>query len=377
MLKVILADDEPYIVQGLSLIIDWEKEGFEIVGTADNGQETLKLIEEENPDLVITDIKMPIMTGLELLEKVRNEKITDAAFVILSGFNEFEFAKAAMKYGSMDYLLKPIDRDELLGVLEKVRKENSNRDRYEKITEKKTSGRLFEDFIQSLEVSENETEDISSSQVLKKDLMDALLHAVEINQRERIVELSGQIYEKLIHLEDHFVRLGANYLLYGLLHLAVGVDADINQKEILTNIVTSTFENVSSDNDGNSLTNMLIEFAEYLVQLRGDQSRNSLSLVEEDIKTHYMDNLTLKDLGKKYYVNSAYLGQMFKKQYGESFKDYLNKVRMVKAEELLLNSDLKVHEIAEKVGYSDVDYFINRFISYAGCTPAKFRKQTH
>ena len=69
--------------------------------------------------------------------------------------------------------------------------------------------------------------------------------------------------------------------------------------------------------------------------------------------------------------------QMFKKQYGESFKDYLNRVRMTKAEELLLNSDLKVRDIAEQVGYSDVDYFINRFILFAGCTPAKFRKQTH
>lgn len=376
MLKVILADDEPYIVLGLSLIIDWEKEGFEIVGTADNGQKALELIRDENPDLVITDIKMPIMTGLELLEKSREEGF-DSEFVILSGYNEFDYAKTAMKYRSIDYLLKPIDKDELLGVLEKVRTNCSQKERLENKKESRSGSRLFEDFIQSLEASEDNAEELYSAKALDKEIMDSLLRAVETNQKERITELSGKIYERFIHLEEHFLRLGANYLLFGLLHLAVGVDADINQKEILTNIVTSTFEDVSIEEAGVNLTNMLLEFGDYLVQLRGHQSQSSLLLVEADIKEHYMENLTLKDLGKKYYVNSAYLGQMFKKQYGESFKDYLNRIRMVKAEELLLNTNLKIHEIAEEVGYSDVDYFINRFISYAGCTPAKYRKQTH
>ncbi|MBR6396761.1 MAG: helix-turn-helix transcriptional regulator, partial [Lachnospiraceae bacterium] len=67
----------------------------------------------------------------------------------------------------------------------------------------------------------------------------------------------------------------------------------------------------------------------------------------------------------------------FKKQYGESFKDYLNKVRIKNAEELLIHTDLKIVDVAERVGYRDVDYFIDKFISHRGCTPAKFRKQLH
>lgn len=378
MLKVILADDEPYIVQGLSLIIDWNQAGFEIIGTANNGQEALELIKSEDPDLIITDIRMPIMTGIELLEKVRSENISDANFVILSGYNDFEYAKAAMRLGSIDYLLKPIDREELQAVLERVRETAKKRDNVAPRKNVDTTESFVKDFLLSLENSENDTDDISSSTEVRKDLLDNLLHAVETNQKEKISELALELHDYFSHLEQHLVRLGINYVLFGLLHMAVGIDEDINQKEILTNIISSAFDNdINSETDSLKLSDVLFEFSDYLVQLRGNQSQSSLSLVEEDIRARYMENLTLKELGKKYYLNSAYLGQMFKKQYGESFKDYLNRVRMTKAEELLLNSDLKVRDIAEQVGYSDVDYFINRFILFAGCTPAKFRKQTH
>lgn len=378
MLKVILADDEPYIVQGLSLIIDWNQAGFEIIGTANNGQEALELIKSEDPDLIITDIRMPIMTGIELLEKVRSENISDANFVILSGYNDFEYAKAAMRLGSIDYLLKPIDREELQAVLERVRETAKKRDNVAPRKNVDTTESFVKDFLLSLENSENDTDDISSSTEVRKDLLDNLLHAVETNQKEKISELALELHDYFSHLEQHLVRLGINYVLFGLLHMAVGIDEDINQKEILTNIISSALDNdINSETDSLKISDVLFEFSDYLVQLRGNQSQSSLSLVEEDIRARYMENLTLKELGKKYYLNSAYLGQMFKKQYGESFKDYLNRVRMTKAEELLLNSDLKVRDIAEQVGYSDVDYFINRFILFAGCTPAKFRKQTH
>lgn len=74
MLKVLLVDDEPFIIQGLKVLIDWENEEFEIAGTASNGKEALQFLENENVDLVIADIRMPEMTGLELLETLRKDK---------------------------------------------------------------------------------------------------------------------------------------------------------------------------------------------------------------------------------------------------------------------------------------------------------------
>lgn len=97
-------------------------------------------------------------------------------------------------------------------------------------------------------------------------------------------------------------------------------------------------------------------------------------MVEKEVKENFASNITLKSLSEKYYVNSAYLGQLFRKKYGQSFKDYLNNYRMEQAADYLLHTDKKIAQIAEDVGYRDLDYFVNRFIQVKGCTPAKFRK---
>ena len=120
MLKVLLVDDEPFILQGLKLLVDWENEGFRVAGTAANGMEALAFLKKEKVDLVIADIKMPRMTGLELLEHIRKEKISDAYFVILSGYAEFSFAQQAIQNDCTDYLLKPVDSEILCKVLNKV-----------------------------------------------------------------------------------------------------------------------------------------------------------------------------------------------------------------------------------------------------------------
>lgn len=119
------------------------------------------------------------------------------------------------------------------------------------------------------------------------------------------------------------------------------------------------------------------QYAEYLIQLSSQTSRGILPEIEREIQERYAENLTLKELGKKYFVNSAYLGQLFHKKYNQSFRDYLNGVRIEKAAALLLHTDKKIYEIAESVGYRDLDYFINRFIASKGCTPARFRKQNN
>lgn len=116
-------------------------------------------------------------------------------------------------------------------------------------------------------------------------------------------------------------------------------------------------------------------YGDYLAQLRKRVSGGVLAEVESEVQKHYACNLTLKDLGEKYYINSAYLGQLFRKKYGQSFKDYLNGYRMEQAAERLIRTNDKIYDIAEAVGYHDLDYFVNRFIIAKGCTPAKFRRQ--
>ena len=119
-LKVLLADDEPYILEGLSKLIDWEANGYEIVKKASNGQEAYDYLKNNKVDIIFADIQMPKMTGLELLAKIKEEGISDAYFIIVSGFNDFKYAQQAIRYGSMDYLLKPVSKEMLEEILAKA-----------------------------------------------------------------------------------------------------------------------------------------------------------------------------------------------------------------------------------------------------------------
>jgi two-component system, response regulator YesN len=119
MIKVLIIDDEPLISKGLSEKINWQGLGCEICGIASNGEEGKKLINELNPDIVVSDIVMPGHTGLELAEYV-HENHKDIIMILLSGYDEFTFAKEAIKYGVYDYLLKPTVVDEVMTVIKKA-----------------------------------------------------------------------------------------------------------------------------------------------------------------------------------------------------------------------------------------------------------------
>lgn len=120
MIRVVIADDEVKVCQLIRGIIDWRSIDMEIVGVAHNGIEALELIETLQPDLIITDIRMPGYDGLEMIARGKQLK-KDMDFIIISGYNHFEYAQSAIKYGVSDYLLKPIKKSELLDTLNKMR----------------------------------------------------------------------------------------------------------------------------------------------------------------------------------------------------------------------------------------------------------------
>ena len=119
MLRAILADDEAVILKGLRKLIDWKKLGIEIAGEAVNGKEALELIQKIKPDLAVSDISMPELNGLDMLKKI-NELGLATKVIFISGYQEFSYAKKAVKYGAVDYLLKPVEQSELEGALLKA-----------------------------------------------------------------------------------------------------------------------------------------------------------------------------------------------------------------------------------------------------------------
>jgi len=119
--RVIIVDDEYTLLQGMKHLLDWEREGFRIAGTAENGSEALQLIERVHPHIVITDIVMPLLDGVELTRLIKL-KFPKTVVIILSSYSEFDYVKSAFKFGAADYILKPrLDRSSLLSVLNKAK----------------------------------------------------------------------------------------------------------------------------------------------------------------------------------------------------------------------------------------------------------------
>lgn len=122
MMKVMITDDEIQIRKGLRMKVNWEDEGFQIIAEASNGQEALEILRNTDIDVIITDMRMPIMDGLELAKRCHKEH-PNVKVVVLSGYSDYELVRGSMKEGVKDYLLKPVAPDELIDALRKIRKE--------------------------------------------------------------------------------------------------------------------------------------------------------------------------------------------------------------------------------------------------------------
>lgn len=120
MIKVLIADDERIIREGLAFGVNWSELNMQVVALAGDGREAYNKTIETEPDLVIIDIRMPEMTGLDVIKAVREKLGDHVTFIILSGFNEFSYAQQGMSYGVAEYLLKPTDDDELFATLKRV-----------------------------------------------------------------------------------------------------------------------------------------------------------------------------------------------------------------------------------------------------------------
>lgn len=156
MYKILIVDDEEIEREGMAQFIDWASFGVELIGTAQNGVEALEMIAMERPDIVLTDIKMPVMDGLELIRRAK-ESFPQVHFIVLSGYGEYEFTSQAMERGIRHYLLKPCDEEQIEVVLDAVkaeieaqREQNERVNSYHKVVEQllpKAKKQIFRDML--------------------------------------------------------------------------------------------------------------------------------------------------------------------------------------------------------------------------------------
>ncbi|MEI5994392.1 response regulator transcription factor [Candidatus Enterococcus mansonii] len=180
--NVLLVDDEYMIVNGLKKIISWETEGFTIKGTARNPKEALTLMETEAIDLVITDITMPEMTGLEFIEAAQKEA-GQFEFMILSGYQKFDFLKGGLQLGAINYLMKPVDKEELLKSVKKAKTRLDSR------TQEETRKGLYSDILLSQwvngEIDTDSLEELSDLVAIEEEV-DWTVLLIEVNREQKI-----------------------------------------------------------------------------------------------------------------------------------------------------------------------------------------------
>lgn len=238
-MKVLIVDDEPYMIEYIKKLVDWENYGFYQVLTAKGGSMARDLLQECQPELLITDIKMPKVSGLDL-SRIIKENNYPTKVIIISGYSEFEYAKQAISYGVSEYLVKP---------------------------------------------------------VLKNDFVEAL---------ECILEKS--------------------------------FDKQIDAEEVLGN------------------------------------QRDVVSYVKQYIEENYNKNLSLDALGEIAHLHPAYLSKIFKEATDVNLSNYITGVRMQKAAQLLEETELRIHEVMEQIGYQKCQYFSKLFKDKYGVTPKEYRR---
>ena len=350
MVTVIIVDDEKLELETLEFHIAWEHIGACVVGTARNGSIGLEMVDKYLPDIVITDIKMPVMNGIDLSQKVK-ARYPDTCIIYLSGYEEFEYAKEALKIGVSDYFLKPVylaDFEKRIGhyisVCEqrKIKKENLILESCKLLNPYLTYEFLYNDLV-----------------VTRNDLF-----------KERL--------EDFFHFANS-TMIGPDVLRNIALDLILRIYGAVGKKAVCdadTCVISKTLREM---NDISEIIAFVLDHVEILRNSmmigRADASHQLVELIKQYIADHYSEPISIDNIADMVYLSAGYMRGLFKNIYGCTVWEYLTRIRMEKAAELLRMDCYKVHEIAVLVGYDNVSYFCGAFQKRYGATPKEYRKK--
>lgn len=401
MLKVLIADDEPKIRKGLLNSIDWAELDMEVVGLARDGEEAYGIACREKPDICLVDICMPFINGLDLIDKIKEANPRTIAIVI-TGYDKFEYAQRALKIRTFDYLLKPINEDELLSVIKKAKYEYESvillEERYMWAEEqlKKNMPLLKQKFIQ----------DWIKGCLTKQEIVEQLnFHGMSFSEKIGVLMLKYQgltfsakpdiewekqillftvqnIFEEVLKAigEYHLIRDDNDNFaavvdirdtgLWDVVKWSVEDAIEQQMKHRVTLFASIPVEKIED----------VADKYEELSQIANDESR-CLPLVRK-VKTYIERNyknpeLSLQGIADEMQVSLSHLSKLFKQEVGMSFIDFLIKVRISHAIQLMNDPLIKIYEISDAVGYNTQHYFCTAFKKLLGVSPMEFKSRAY
>lgn len=426
MYKVILVDDEYMITEGLKVLIPFEQFEMEVVGTFNDADAALDFIKDQPVDVVITDVNMPGKNGLEMISQMK-AILPDAAYIIMSGYQEFDYVKTALNLQVVDYLVKPVNKVELSQILQGIAQKRAS-------TAPKQSPKVL-----PTNMTEQEWVDLLADhgQVwlgLSKEAQGFAMFPRTLLDQSLYFFLTDQPVEKAVDSIAFEAPYQENYrafrsrvekrLFYGKvnsdqdesifsyyepiyrviiqgnlqqiqdeLHLVEGLVAKHTPqvsvtKQLFIQFIMDVFH-LFEHLKGEDMTQIVAEMdkigtfkelSSYTEQKLADlfsqyRMNENVATVLEVIGRDYKKELLLKDISKELYINPVYLGQLIKRETNSTFAELLNKQRIKAAQQLLLSTNESIEDICYGVGYSNVGYFYKVFRKICGKSPKAYRKQ--
>lgn len=469
MYKVLIADDESLVISSLKNRINWNACGFEIIGEARSGTVAYESILRLRPDIVFTDIRMPGMTGLELIRRLNGLSL-NIQFVVISGYAEFEYAQKALNYGALGFCLKPFDEEEISEILKKAKsvldgiKESYKNEFIELLEDDSTKGHnMREEILRKLGfISEgkvriqaavsigapvlkfskavehmqfkigtnknaylfkydpeayaskyyigNMSQDIKGLGLSKIhssiDELDKAIDEACISAGQFFITGKRGVYEYTVCCTGRFDMMMKDLrnalLAKSTMHIESALDSleAIFKKESCTikhaMKVYNMFLYLFDVNTANKYENLL-ETQEQLIDLfpgvdemlaylrgilkqqvalspSGEVGNDTYKKILSYINSNYCSDISVQSLASKFSVNPNYISQLFRREKGETFTEYLTKLRMEKARNMLKTTGMPVYEVADGVGYRDYFHFAKVFKRMTGKTPKAYRE---
>ena len=408
---VVVADDEDELREAVCTMIPWRDYGFRLVGSASNGLDALQLVEQHEPDLLLTDIRMPFISGIELARQVREVRpATNIAF--LSGYDDFEYAKQAIQYNIISYMLKPLTMEGLGAELRTIRQKIDAQFAMFRQAAKSDGPDLRAAMLMPL-VLDDYADPEGDSQMeayarqcgLLRDVEDRPCYTVMVSSLldgEGNNSTTPSFVASVDRLAGKYLRSVSFFASGKVISVLLGNPSDFQEYlHILADEIPQMASRVLGkrcrigvSREVRTLSGLHTAYREAMEALRqGDGSESGAQFISDlapavrggsllckraldALDQHYMDaDLSLVSLSGMLDVSPNHLSACIKKYTGETFINILIRKRMEAARELLCTSGLKIQEISQRCGYTDQHYFSYCFKKYCGESPNAMRRR--
>lgn len=361
--KAVIIDDEPWTREVVKSLGHWDELSVEVIGEASDGEFGLELIRRMQPDIILTDVRMPHLNGIDLVALLRREG-SDAQVLMISGYDDYEYIRSAFLLGVSDYLLKPIKEEELNTQLARCA---------EQLRQKSVRDEKSQE--EGLRAGLGQLAWAKEFFALQNQLRQAL-HARSVSQIEKdfsaLEELVGRHGGQEL---PKGVVIGIYYTLENVLQRFV-LDSGYSMKQACEGW-TEEFV-FSRETTVQSVLRYLAALCSAAVEgvekLQRSRSRLDVEQIRRYVEEHFAEEITLAHTAERFYVSMEYLSKTFKSAVGEGFAEYVTRLRMERAAELLADPSVPLKMIGDSVGYADQAHFYKTFKKHFGKTPGQYRQ---